>query len=100
MKLPRVGSCVRDLLALALQLVAVKAVVETASAVTLHVALAIVEVPPTLQGGAALVPGVVEIERTVPAVPAARVTVAGCVAHAVAASLLTLRHLATWLRLF
>lgn len=54
--------CVRDLLALALELVAVKAIVETASTLTLHVALAIVEIPPTLQGSAALVPGVVEIE--------------------------------------
>lgn len=88
------------LLALALELVAVKTIVEAASTVTLHVTLAIVEVPPTLQSRTALMPGVIKIEGTVTAVPATCMTVTCCITHTITTSLLTLRHLTTWLRLF
>lgn len=88
------------LLALSFQIFAVKAVVETPSIVTLKVTHSVVEVAPTLQRGGAVLPRVVEVQRTVAVVPAALVVVAHLVAAVVVLVRLALRdqtfHLQVW----
>lgn len=72
----------------------VEAIVEAPWAVALAVALAVVEVAPALQSGRAVLPGVVEVQRAVAAVPAAGVVVTQRVADVVPRPLVTLRNLA------
>jgi len=79
------------LLALALQALAVEAVVEAAGGVALRVTLPVVEVAPALQRRRAVLPRSVEVQRAVAAVPAARVVVAHDVAELVAPPLGALR---------
>lgn len=81
-------------LALSLQVLAVKPVVEAPGVVALRVALPVVEVAPALQRGRAVLPRVVEVERAVPVVPAARVVVAEHVAVLVVLGLLAQRDVA------
>lgn len=57
--------------ALSFQILAVEPVVETSSIITLRVTLSVVEVPPALQRGRAVLPWVVKVERAVAIVPAA-----------------------------
>ena len=72
---------------MSLQVLAVEAIVEATGAVTMGVTLAVVEVAPALQGGRAVLPGVVEVQRAVAAVPSARVVVAQEVTELVAPAL-------------
>lgn len=65
-----------DSLALSLLTLAVEAIIETPGAVALLVAFPVVEVPPALQRCRAVLPWVVEVERTVSAVPTAGMVVA------------------------
>lgn len=78
------------LLALSFQVLTVESIVETSSVVALGIALAVVEVPPALQRHRAVLPRVVEVERAVAVVPAARVVVAQHVAELVVLVLLAL----------
>lgn len=89
-----------DSLALSFQILAVKSIVEAPGVVALRVALAVVEVAPTLQRGRAVLPRVVEVERAVAVVPAACVVVAQHVTHLVVLALLALGDLAglVWCR--
>lgn len=89
----------RHSLALALQILAVEAVVEAAGVVALRVALAVVEVAPALQRGRAVLPRVVEVQRAVAVVPAALVLVAQPVAALVVLGLLALRDVARHVQL-
>lgn len=88
------------LLALSLSELAVEAIKEAASRVALAVAVAVTEVFPALQGLCAVLPGVVEVEGTVPTVPATRVIVTLQVADLVACTLLALGQLAGLLNLW
>lgn len=78
---------------------AVKAVIETPRAVTLPIALAVVEVAPTLKCRRAVLPGVIKVERAVSSVPAARMVVAQRVAYVVSGPFVTLWVLAANLHL-
>lgn len=51
-----------DLLALSFLSLTIKAIIETARAVTLAITLAVVEVAPALQGRRAVLPGIIEVE--------------------------------------
>lgn len=62
-------------LALPLQSLAVEPIIQAASVGALLVTFAVVEVPPALQGGATVLPRVVEIQRAVATVPSALVIV-------------------------
>lgn len=84
----------KNLLALALLSLTVEAIVEAPWAVALAVALAVVEVAPALQSGRAVLPGVIEVQRAVAAVPAAGVVVTQRVADVVPRPLVALRNLA------
>lgn len=83
-----------NLLALALLSLTVEAIIEAPRTVALAVALAIVEVTPALQGGRAVLPGVVEVQRAVAAVPTTGVVVAQRVTDVVPRPLVALRNLA------
>lgn len=86
-------------LALSLQILAVKPVVEASCVVTLRIAFPIVEVAPALQRGGAVLPWVVKVERAVAVVPAAFMVVAQHVAELVVLRLLALRDVALNLHL-
>lgn len=83
------------LLALAVQVLTIKAIVEAAGVVALLVTLAIVEVAPALQGLGAVLPRVIEVEGAVSPIPAAGVVIADSVTDLVALALLTLWVLTT-----
>lgn len=72
------------LLALPLVLLAVKPIIQAARVVALRVTLAIIEVLPALQRLRAVLPGVIEIERAVTAIPATGVVVALPIADLIA----------------
>lgn len=84
----------RNLLALALLSLTVKAIVEASRAVALTVALSVIEVAPALQSGRAVLPGVVEVERAVAAVPATGMVVAQRVTNVIPRPLVALQNLA------
>lgn len=87
------------LLALAFRALAVEAIEEAAGRVALAVTVAVAEVLPALQGLRAVLPGVIEVEGAVAAVPAARVVVALQAADLVTRVLLALGQLARLLDL-
>lgn len=64
---------------------AVESIIQAASVGTLLIAFAVVEVPPALQGGATVLPRVVEIQRAVATVPSALVIVTLGIADGVSA---------------
>lgn len=86
-------------LALSLQILAVKPIVEASCVVTLRIAFSVVEVAPALQRGRAVLPRVIKVERAVAVVPAAFMVVAQHVAELVVLRLLTLRDVALNLHL-
>lgn len=72
-------------LALPLQSLAVESIIQAASVGALLVAFAVVEVPPALQGGATVLPRVIEIQRAVATVPSALVIVTLGIANGISA---------------
>lgn len=89
----------QNLLALPLQSLAVKSVVQAAGVGALLITLPIIKIPPALQGSATVLPRVVKIQRAVAAVPSARVIVALRIADGVSAPAFALRNLAPDLHL-
>lgn len=81
-------------LALALQSLAVKPVIQTSSVVTLFITLPVVEIKPALQRGRAVLPRVDEVQRAVPSIPIAGVVITGAVANLVGLLLKALWYLA------
>lgn len=87
-------------LALSFQILAVKPVVKTSSIVTLWITLSIVEVSPALQWVRAIFPRVIEVERAVAVVPAARMIVTEHVTELVVLSFFALRDVTRDLHLW
>lgn len=62
-------------LALSLQILAVKTIIQASGVIALRIAFAIIKVSPALQRGRAVLPRVVEVEGAVALVPAALMVV-------------------------
>ncbi len=92
-------TCVKILkyhsLALALQALAVKSVIEASSVVTLFITLSVIKIAPALQRSRTVLPRIIEVQRAVPSIPVAGVIITCTVTDLIAFLVLTLCYLAS-----
>lgn len=82
-------------IALALQSLAVKSVVEASSVVTLFITLPVIKIAPALQRVRTVLPRVIEVQRAVPSIPVAGIIITCTVTDLIAFLIFTLCYLAS-----